>query len=148
MGAFLPSSSAPSLPCSVFVFSPALMSLFVVGCAWPLCPKTMHSTCFHNSAGENGRASDPASLHQPVNQLAMSCQTSYKSVSQLGRLAVESITSACFAFMTSPHNACAALDIRALATEQGEAWACLHNSCCNLEGPSGACEGFSSQCLK
>ncbi|GLD64169.1 transcription cofactor vestigial-like protein 4b isoform X2 [Lates japonicus] len=33
------------------------------------------------------------------------------------------------------------LDTRALATEQGEARACPHNSSSNSEGLSGACQG-------
>lgn len=126
MGDLLPYSSAPSLPCGVFVFSSAPMSLFVVGRAWPLCPKTMHSTCFNNSAGETGK---PASLlSQLTNQLVW--QTSYKSVIQLDQQAVELITSASlFAFMTS----LILMPVLHSIPEQGDSRAFLHNSHCNSE---------------
>lgn len=96
MGDLHPYSSAPLLPCSVFVFSPALMSLFVVGHAWSLCLKTMHSSLFffffQQKCGRSRQASAPVGpLRQLTSQLAW--QTSCGLVSQIGQQAVESITS-------------------------------------------------------
>lgn len=60
-------------PAVFLFFSSALMSLFVVGHAWPLCPKTIHSTRFHNSAGgivepvSQPASQPPRLLNQPAS---------------------------------------------------------------------------------
>lgn len=65
----------PRSPAVFLFFSSALMSLSVVSCARPLCPNTMHATCFHHSAEKNVWIRQPAEL-----TATLVCQASYKLV--------------------------------------------------------------------
>lgn len=71
MGVLHPYSSAPWLPCRVFVFSSALMSLFVVGHAWSLCLKTMRPSFFFFSQQKCGRSGQASSTVATLQQLSL-----------------------------------------------------------------------------